>query len=117
VRRVLETLREYGLNCKAEKCEFSVKNWPTPASAKDMQVLVGFMNFYRHFVKKRAKVTSNRRFTKEIEREVGVYRGTKKSRRNQRPRRMRDCRRPEMDSHVRRRQPRYKEASAHVFSH
>jgi hypothetical protein len=40
-----------------------------------MQVLVGFMNFYRHFIKKYAKVTSNHRFTKEIEREVGVYRG------------------------------------------
>jgi hypothetical protein len=25
VRRVFETLREYGLYCKAEKCEFSVK--------------------------------------------------------------------------------------------
>jgi hypothetical protein len=40
-----------------------------------MQVLVGFMNFYRHFIKKHAKVTSNHRFAKEIEREVGVYRG------------------------------------------
>jgi hypothetical protein len=46
---------------------------------KDVQVLVGFMNFYRHFVKKHAKVTSNRRFTKEIEREVGVYRGSRYS--------------------------------------
>jgi hypothetical protein len=40
-----------------------------------MQVLVGFVNFYRHFVKKHTKVTSNRRFAKEIEREVGVYWG------------------------------------------
>jgi hypothetical protein len=40
-----------------------------------MQVLVGFMNFYRHFIKKHAKVTSNHRFAKEIEREVGVYWG------------------------------------------
>jgi hypothetical protein len=41
-----------------------------------MQALVGFINFYRHFVKKHAKVTSNRRFAKEIKREVGVYEGS-----------------------------------------
>jgi hypothetical protein len=75
VTEVLERLREYGLYWKAEKCEFSVKNWPTPASANDMQVLVGLKNFYRHFIKKHAKVTSNHRFAKETEREVGVYWG------------------------------------------
>jgi hypothetical protein len=37
------------------------------------------MNFYRHIVKKHAKVTSNRRFAKEIEIEVGVYRGSRYS--------------------------------------
>jgi hypothetical protein len=37
------------------------------------------MNFYRHFIKKHAKVTSNHRFAKEIEREVGVYRGSRYS--------------------------------------
>jgi hypothetical protein len=55
------------------------KNWPTPASAKDMQVLVGFMNFYRHFIKKHAKVTSNHRFAKETKRELGAYRGSRNS--------------------------------------
>jgi hypothetical protein len=79
VTEVLERLRKYGLYCKAEKREFSVKNWPTPASAKDMQVLVGFMNFNRHFVKKHAKVTFNRRFAKEIEGVVRVYRGSRHS--------------------------------------
>jgi hypothetical protein len=71
------------LYCKAEKCEFSVKkvgflgfvispdgiemeadriatieDWPTPKSVKDVQVLMGFTNFYRRFVKKYAKVTA-----------------------------------------------------------
>jgi hypothetical protein len=80
---VLETLREYGLYCKAAKCEFSVKkvgflgfvvspvgiemeadriatieDWPTPKSVKDVQVLMDFTNFYRRFVKKYAKVTT-----------------------------------------------------------
>jgi hypothetical protein len=83
VTKVLERLREYGLYCKAEKCEFSVKkvgflgfvispdgiemeadriatieDWPTPKSVKDVQVLMGFTNFYRRFVKKYAKVTA-----------------------------------------------------------
>jgi hypothetical protein len=83
VTKVLERLREYGLYCKAEKCEFSVKkvsflgfvispdgiemeadriatieNWPTPKSVKDVQVLMGFTNFYRRFVRKYAKVTA-----------------------------------------------------------
>jgi hypothetical protein len=44
-----------------------------------MQVLVGFINFYRHFIKKHAKVTSNHRLAKEIEREVGVYQGSRYS--------------------------------------
>jgi hypothetical protein len=83
VTKVLERLRKYGLYCKAEKCEFSVKkvrflgfvispdgiemeadriatieDWPTPKSVKDVQVLMGFTNFYRRFVKKYAKVTA-----------------------------------------------------------
>jgi hypothetical protein len=83
VCKVLERLREYGLYCKSEKCEFSVKkvgflgfvvspdgiemeadriatieDWPTPKSVKDVQVLMGFTNFYRRFVKKYAKVTA-----------------------------------------------------------
>jgi hypothetical protein len=82
VIKVLERLRKYGLYCKSEKYEFSVKkvgslgfvispdriemeaekiatieDWPTFKSVKDVQVLMGFTNFYRRFVKKYAKVT------------------------------------------------------------
>jgi hypothetical protein len=83
VTKVLERLREYCLYCKAEKCEFNVKkvgflvfvispdgiemeadriatveDWPTPKCVKDVQVLMGFTNFYRRFIKKYAKVTA-----------------------------------------------------------
>jgi hypothetical protein len=82
VRKVLERLCEYGLYCKAEKYELSVtkvgflrfvvspdgmemeadriatiEDWPTPKSVTDVQVLMGFTNFYRRFMKKYAKVT------------------------------------------------------------
>jgi hypothetical protein len=83
VTKVLERLRKYGLYCKAEKCEFSVKkvgflgfvispdgiemeadriatieDWPRPKSVKNVQVLIGFMNFCRRLVRKYAKVTA-----------------------------------------------------------
>ena len=29
----------------------AVKNWPEPTSVKDIQVFVGFANFYRHFIR------------------------------------------------------------------
>src|SRR5882757_7029225 len=73
---------EFGLYCKAEKCQFGVlevgilgfvitpdgvgmesdqistiEDWPTPKSIRDVQVLLGFMNFYRRFIRKYAKVT------------------------------------------------------------
>jgi hypothetical protein len=83
VTKVLKRLRKYDLYCKAEHCEFSVKkvgflgfvispdeiemevdriatieNLPTPKSVKNVQVLMGFTNFYRRFVKKYSKVTA-----------------------------------------------------------
>jgi hypothetical protein len=83
VTKVLEKLRKFGLNCKAEKCKFSrkkvrflgfvispdgiemeadriatIEDWPTPKTVKDVQVLMGFTNFYRRFVKKYTKVTA-----------------------------------------------------------
>jgi hypothetical protein len=75
VRKVLQRLQEFGLYCKAEKCQFGVKevgflgfmispdgvgmetdriamieDWPTPKSVRDVQVLLGFTNFYRRFI-------------------------------------------------------------------
>jgi hypothetical protein len=82
VRQVLQRLKEFGLYCKAEKCQFEVsevsflgfvitpagvgmesdwiatiEDWPTPKSIRDVQVLLGFMNFYQKFIQKYAKVT------------------------------------------------------------
>lgn len=83
VTRVLGKLREHGLYAKASKCEFSVtktgflgfvisttgvsmeedriasiEDWPTPTCIRDIQVLLGFTNFYRRFIKRYAKVTA-----------------------------------------------------------
>jgi len=83
VRKLLERLREFGLYCKAEKCQFGVSevgflrfvidsegigmesdgistidDWPTPKSIRDVQVLLGFTNFYRWFIQKYAKVAA-----------------------------------------------------------
>jgi len=82
VHQVLQRLKEFGLYCKAEKCQFGVsevgflgfvitpggvgleadqiatiQDWPTPKSMRDVQVLLGFTNFYRRFIRKYAKVT------------------------------------------------------------
>jgi len=79
---VLQRLKEFGLYCKAEKYQFGVsevsflgfvitpdgvgmesdqistiEEWPTPKTVRDVQVLFGFMNFYRRFIRKYAKVT------------------------------------------------------------
>jgi len=73
---------EFGLYCKAEKRQFGVsedsflgfvitpdgvgmesdristiEDWPTPKSIGDVQVLLGFTNFYRRFIRKYSKVT------------------------------------------------------------
>jgi hypothetical protein len=70
LRQVLQRLKEFGLYCKAEKCQFGVsevgflgfiitpdgvgmesdristiEDWPTPKSVRDVQVLLGFTNF------------------------------------------------------------------------
>ena len=83
VRAVLERLREYGLYVKLSKCQFAVKevgflgfrvgvagvsmdpsrvqaiqDWPKPESFRDIQVFLGFANFYRGFIQSYSKVVA-----------------------------------------------------------
>jgi transposase InsO family protein len=76
VKEVLKRLREYKLFLKPEKCEFEkaqieylglivgqghaemdpikvagVQEWPTPTNKKEVQAFLGFVNFYRRFIK------------------------------------------------------------------
>lgn len=82
VKLVLERLRENQLYCKLQKCVFnttslpylgyiistsgismdpakvsSVISWPTPKSAHDIQVFLGFANYYRRFVAEFSRLT------------------------------------------------------------
>jgi hypothetical protein len=76
VKQVLERLRKNGLYCKISKCEFAVqqtmflghvvstegvemdpdrvatvKDWPLPKTQRDIQVFIGFANYYRRFIR------------------------------------------------------------------
>ena len=76
VRWVLDVLRKSGLFANLKKCRFhkdevrflgyvvsaqgvrmederieAVKNWPEPKSVRDIQVFIGFANFYRRFIR------------------------------------------------------------------
>jgi len=76
VRRVLEVLAEHKLFLHPEKCEFhrkeieylglvisenkvamdpvkvaGVRDWPTPENRTDVQAFIGFVNFYRRFIR------------------------------------------------------------------
>jgi len=76
VRKVLQRLREYRMAISLEKSVFhvkkvdflgyvvatdgvtmnkkkveSIKSWKAPASVKDIQIFIGFANFYRGFIK------------------------------------------------------------------
>lgn len=82
IKKVLERLRQHRLWAKAEKCRFfqssvdflgyivsqdgvsmdpskvkSILDWQAPKSVKDIQVFLGFANFYRRFIKKYSKLT------------------------------------------------------------
>ena len=83
VRQVLERLRQYSLYVKLSKCAFSVKEveflgfivstagvkmdpsrvvaiqeWQRPKSYHDIQVFLGFVNFYRGFVPRYSQVAA-----------------------------------------------------------
>jgi hypothetical protein len=75
VKQVLRRLREHRLYAKASKCKFhtnhveflgfivtpagvvmdpirvkAIEEWPELESYRDIQVFLGFVNFYRHFI-------------------------------------------------------------------
>jgi hypothetical protein len=83
VREVLERLRKASLFVKLSKCEFStdaidflgyrigvagismdmsrvrtIQEWPIPESFRDIQVFMGFCNFYRRFIYRFSAVTA-----------------------------------------------------------
>jgi hypothetical protein len=83
VRRVLQKLIEHRLYAKLEKCEFhaqtigflgyiispegismesdriaTITEWPAPASVHDIQVFLGFANFYRRFIEGYSRIVS-----------------------------------------------------------
>ena len=83
VRMVLDRLRAYNLYCKLSKCAFNVdtvnflgfvvspkgihmeparvetvEQWPEPTCARDIQVFLGFTNFYRRFVEGYSRLTA-----------------------------------------------------------
>ena len=75
VKRVLERLRKFGLYTNLKKCQFktaeveflgfvvgtsgvqmdhsrvvSIQEWPVPSTVRELQVFLGFANFYRRFI-------------------------------------------------------------------
>ena len=81
VRKVLERLRSYQLFANLKKCVFgtdmveflgfiigpsginmdpsriaAIKDWPLPTSIRDIQVFLGFTNFYRRFIRSYSRV-------------------------------------------------------------
>jgi hypothetical protein len=97
VRLVLDRLRQFGLYVKLSKCEFSKKeirflgfivgtngirmdpakigtvaDWETPKSFRDVQVFLGYANFYRRFILRYSKVA--RPITDLL---IGMQRGRK----------------------------------------
>jgi len=83
VRKVLERLRQFKLYCNLKKCEFdtdkvdflgfrvstegvgmepsrvaAIEEWPEPKTFRELQVFLGFANFYRRFIAKYSKVVA-----------------------------------------------------------
>ncbi len=84
VRWVLEQLRKHGLYANLKKCQFhedevrfldfvvsaqgirmeeekieAVKTWPEPQSVRDIQVFLGFANFYRRFIRNFSRIAAH----------------------------------------------------------
>jgi Reverse transcriptase (RNA-dependent DNA polymerase) len=82
VHEVLQRLRKHGLYTKADKCEWhrdsveflnymlladgftisvdkvqTIQDWPKPWKVEDIQSLLGFANFYRHFIYNYSNIT------------------------------------------------------------
>ena len=83
VKRVLERLRKFDLYIKLSKCRFAtteveflgfivtvdgikmdpariqtLAEWPVPKTFRDVQVFLGFANFYRRFIYRYSKITT-----------------------------------------------------------
>ena len=83
VRWVLDLLKKNGLFANLKKCRFhkdevrflgyvvssqgirmederieAVRNWPEPKSVRDIQVFIGFANFYRRFIQGFSKIAA-----------------------------------------------------------
>jgi Reverse transcriptase (RNA-dependent DNA polymerase)/RNase H-like domain found in reverse transcriptase/Integrase zinc binding domain/Chromo (CHRromatin Organisation MOdifier) domain/Integrase core domain/Retroviral aspartyl protease len=83
VKQVLRCLRKAKLFAKPQKCVFhtqeveflgfiispkglkmdpakteSIRSWPSPKSVHDIQVFLGFANFYRRFIKRYSRITT-----------------------------------------------------------
>ena len=83
MRWVLDHLRKHGLYANFKKCQFyqdevcflgyvvsaqgirmedkrieAVRNWPEPKSVQDIQVFIGFANFYRRFIRGFSRVAA-----------------------------------------------------------
>jgi transposase InsO family protein len=81
VRKVMDRLRQYSLYINLKKCAFATESveflgfivrtdgvtmdpsrvdtileWPTPTTFKDVQIFLGFANFYRRFIKGYSKI-------------------------------------------------------------
>jgi hypothetical protein len=83
VRQVLQDLLANGIYCKLEKCQFhmdrtsflgfivssdgismdpdriaSIADWPVPTSVLELQIFLGFANFYRRFIEGYSRIIS-----------------------------------------------------------
>jgi transposase InsO family protein len=83
VKQVLKKLRKFGLYANLKKCEFetdtveflgfivstegvkmderrvqTIKEWPIPTTIRELQVFLGFANFYRRFIERYSKIAA-----------------------------------------------------------